>query len=154
MPEFILAGTEKEYTAAALLFKEYAAWLNIDLGFQNFEKEMQELDKMYSHPEGGIILCKHHDEYIGCVGVRKIDEVTAEMKRMWVKTSVQGKGLGTELLNKAIILARECGYKKIRLDTLNSMIPAMTLYHKNGFIEIPPYYNNPDERAVYFEKEL
>ena len=154
MPEFIVATTEEDYNAAALLFREYAAWLNIDLGFQNFEKEMKSLNSMYALPAGGIILCKEGTSFIGCVGVRKMDESTAEMKRMWVRPGLQSKGIGTQLLIKAVALAKACGYQKIRLDTLSTMTPAMNLYRKNGFIETPPYYYNPNEEVVYFEKDL
>ena len=154
MPEFILAKTPEDYNAAAGLFREYAAWLNIDLCFQNFEAELLTLDKMYALPHGGIILCKENEAFIGCVGIRKIDDDIAEMKRMWIQTDQHGRGLGSALLEKAIDLAKDCGYKKIRLDTLNSMMPAISLYRKNGFLEIPSYYHNPDERALYFEKLL
>lgn len=154
MPEFILAKTPEDYNAAAGLFREYAAWLNIDLCFQNFEAELLTLDTMYALPHGGIILCKENEAFIGCVGIRKIDDDIAEMKRMWIQTDQHGRGLGSALLEKAIDLAKDCGYKKIRLDTLNSMLPAISLYRKNGFLEIPSYYHNPDERALYFEKLL
>ncbi|RYY71692.1 MAG: GNAT family N-acetyltransferase [Chitinophagaceae bacterium] len=152
MNEFIFASSPEEYAAAAELFKEYAEWLNIDLCFQNFEAELEELDQMYSLPEGGIILYKEDGIFIGCVAIRKKNNETAEMKRMWVKTHQHGKGLGTALLQRAINLARDCGYKKIQLDTLSHMTPAIKLYLKHGFVEIPAYYNNPDERALYFEK--
>ncbi|MBC7936921.1 MAG: GNAT family N-acetyltransferase [Rhizobacter sp.] len=154
MPEFIHAQSKEDYSAAAELFREYAAWLNIDLRFQNFEAELQSLDKMYTLPNGGIILCKKESLFIGCVGIRKIDDESAEMKRMWVKKNQHGKGLGSELLHKAIALAKNCGYKKIKLDTLNTMTPAISLYRKNGFVEIPAYYHNPDDRAMYFERLL
>ena len=51
----------------------------------------------------------------------------------------------------ALQLARDCGYKKVKLDTLNTMLPAMELYKKYGFKEIPAYYHNPNATAVYFE---
>jgi putative acetyltransferase len=152
MPEFLFATTKEEYKAAAELFREYAVWLNIDLSFQNFEKEMQGLEAMYSLPHGGIILCKEAGAFIGCVGIRKIDSENAEMKRMWIQPGHQGKGIGNALLKKATELAKTCGYKKIKLDTLNTMTPAMNLYKRNGFVEIPAYYHNPNETAVYFEK--
>ena len=154
MPELIYARTKEEYAAAASLFREYAAWLNIDLCFQNFEAELLQLDKMYALPNGGIILCKEEGLFIGCVGIRKINDETAEMKRMWLQTNQQGRGLGSQLLHRAVELAKDCGYKKIQLDTLNTMQPAINLYRRNGFVEIPPYYHNPDERALYFEKLL
>jgi len=67
MPEYNLVQTDEEYKAAALLFKEYAAWLGIDLGFQHFEEELENLKTMYNAADGGIILCKVADSYIACV---------------------------------------------------------------------------------------
>jgi putative acetyltransferase len=151
---FVTVTTDEEYAAAAGLFKEYAAWLNIDLGFQHFEKELNELKSMYALPDGGIILCKNENEFIGCVGVRRIDDTTAELKRMYIKDAYQNKGLGKTLLDAALAMAKKCGYESIRLDTLNTMISAMNFYKKNGFIETPPYYNNPIDTAVYFQKFL
>jgi putative acetyltransferase len=154
MKEFITANTGKEYAAAALLFSEYAAAININLDFQHFDDELKTLQQMYAAPEGGIILCRHKEAYIACVAVRKIKEEVAELKRMFVQPQYQGKGIGKMLLEKSLALARQCGYKKIRLDTLNYMQPAIKLYKANGFYEIPAYYHNPIATAVYFEKEL
>lgn len=151
MVDYIIAHTNEEYSNAALLFKEYAAWLNIDLGFQHFNEELKELKTMYGKPEGGIILCKEGNEFIGCVGIRKIGDNIAELKRMYIKPAFQKQGTGVALLQKAVEFARALNYNVIRLDTLNYMIPAINLYKKYGFYEIPAYYNNPNETAVYFE---
>ena len=43
MPEYVTVSNEEEYKSAALLFIEYANWLGIDLSFQNFEQELQNL---------------------------------------------------------------------------------------------------------------
>lgn len=151
MTEYITADTEYEYNHAAMLFKEYATWLNIDLSFQHFDEELVAIKKMYGLPEGGIILCKSGDEFIGCVGIRKIDNNTAELKRMFIKQAWQKQGIGKVLLEKAIELAKKINYNTIRLDTLNYMTPAIKLYRQYGFYEIPAYYNNPIATAVYFE---
>jgi carbonic anhydrase len=154
MVDYLIAETNEEYRNAALLFKEYAAWLNIDLGFQHFEEELQNLKAMYTAPYGGIILCKYGEEFIACVGIRKIDSTTAELKRMYVKPSFQKQGIGKAMLERAEALAKALNYTRIRLDTLNYMVPAIALYKQNGFYEIPAYYNNPNETAVYLELEL
>lgn len=151
MVEYILAKTDKDYSAAAKLFKEYAFGLGIDLGFQHFEEELENLKKMYNCADGGIILCKQENKFIGCVAVRRISDVTAELKRMYVQPAYRQSGIGKKLLEKAIELAKICRYEKIRLDTLNHMTPAINLYKKYGFYTITPYYNNPVETAVYFE---
>ena len=154
MPDLIYAETEEDYTAAADLFREYAAWLGIDLSFQKFEEELLQLRAMYALPYGGIILYKSDGGYQGCVAVRKNQIDIAELKRMYVKENARHRGIGAALLEEAIRLAVKCGYKKMRLDTLDNMLPAISLYKKNGFVEIPAYYFNPEKNTVYFEKLL
>jgi ribosomal protein S18 acetylase RimI-like enzyme len=154
MIEIIIANTEIEYTAAATLFTEYAAWLNIDLGFQNFEEELLHLKEMYSFPNGAILLSKISNTFTGCVAVRKKENDIAELKRMFIKDSYRKEGIGALLLQKALAIATELHYKKIRLDTLDTMTPAINLYKKYGFYEIEPYYFNPEKNAVFFEKVL
>ncbi len=154
MIEYVLVSTEKEYVAAQMLFNEYGKWLDIDLSFQNFEKELASLRTMYAQPNGCILLCMHNKQPIACVAVRLQEKNIAELKRMYVQPAFQKKGIGNVLLRKALEFSKKAGYKKIRLDTLNTMLPAMHLYEKNGFYKIPPYYFNPEPTAVYFEKEL
>ena len=154
MPEYFLARSTEEYNAAAKLFAEYAAWLAIDLGFQHFKEELTTLKKMYAPPSGGIILCKEENNFIACVGIRKIDNDIAELKRMFVQPAHQQKGIANMLMIRSIELARQCGYKIIRLDTLDTMAPAISLYKKFGFTETAPYYHNPNSNAVYFELKL
>jgi putative acetyltransferase len=154
MPEYLFVQKDAEYKAAALLFKEYAAWLGIDLGFQHFDEELENLKAMYNAANGGIILCKENNDYIGCVAIRRSAVNIAELKRMYVQPAQQHKGIGKILLEKAIVLAKECGYEFIRLDTLNHMTAAVNLYKKYEFYEIPAYYHNPIDTAVYFEKKL
>ena len=154
MPEYILVQNDAEYKAAAVLFKEYALWLGIDLGFQHFDEELENLKAMYKAADGGIILCKEQDSYIACVALRRNAADIAELKRMFVQPVHQHKGIGKLLLEKSIALAVSCKYKFIRLDTLNHMTPAINLYKKYGVYEIPAYYHNPVSTAVYFEKKL
>lgn len=154
MPDYLIIQNDEEYKAAIQLFKEYAAWLNIDLSFQHFYEELHNLKTMYNAADGGIILCKEENNFIACVAIRRSTANIAELKRMYVQPAHQHKGIGKKLLEKAIELAIQCKYEFIRLDTLNHMTPAINLYKKYGFYEIAPYYHNPVSTAVYFEKKL
>lgn len=151
MNSIIKANTEQHFKEAILLFKEYAAWLNIDLCFQNFEEELKSLNEMYAAPLGVILLSTFNKNFTGCVAVRNKGEQIAELKRMYVQPAYRGKGLAKDLLQQAIDFAKDAGYKKIRLDTLASMTPAINLYLQFGFYEIEAYYHNPETNAVYFE---
>jgi len=154
MSSFITATTATDYAAAQEMFRAYAKAININLDFQHFEEELTDLPKMYSLPQGGIILAKDQESVVGCVAIRRINEREGELKRMYVAPEYQNKGFGKTLLQKALILARECNYEKVKLDTLNYMSAAIHLYQQAGFYEIPPYYPNPISTAVYFEIEI
>jgi len=154
MSSFITATTAIDFSATQEMFRAYAKAININLDFQHFEEELTDLPKMYSLPQGGIILAKDQESVVGCVAIRRINEREGELKRMYVAPEYQNKGFGKTLLQKALILARECNYEKVKLDTLNYMSAAIHLYQQAGFYEIPPYYPNPISTAVYFEIEI
>lgn len=154
MADIITTVTKNDYDAAGSLFREYAAWLNIDLCFQGFEEELQQLEQMYASPKGVILLAKENENYIGCVAVREKEAGVAELKRMWIQLPYQRQGLGIALLEKALSFAKNAGYEKMRLDTLATMTPAIALYKRSGFYTIDPYYFNPEKTAVFFERLL
>lgn len=152
--EFSIAATPQDFESAKSLFVEYAQSLPISLDFQNFNSELDVLEKMYSKPKGCLILGYFNQQAVACVGVRKIDADYCELKRMYVKPAYRTQGAGKELLALALANAKELGYKFIRLDTLSSMTAAIHLYKRAGFYEIEPYYYNPVEGSVYMECKL
>lgn len=154
--EFVRADAPSHYDASCRLFLEYAGTLDFDLCFQNFDDELKTIGQIYGDESGGIILVREaaSGEFIGCAGIRKIDAETAELKRMYIRSTFQHQGLGKKLLTEAITLARELQYKVIRLDTMPSMKPAIALYLKSGFQPIEAYRFNPEEKAVFMEMRL
>ena len=146
--------TEEEISGAKNLIIEYIQWLNQDLCFQNIDDELNNFPQKYKEPEGTFIIAKTNNIIIGCVGIRKMENKICEMKRLFVNDNYKGKGIGKKLVEKIIEEAKIKNYKKIRLDTLNTMKTALDIYYKNGFYIIEPYYNNPNNNVVYLEKIL
>ena len=154
MLEFAQAKSKNEIEHIRKLFLEYAQSLDFNLCFQDFEEELKELPGEYAQPEGSLILAVYESNVAGCVALRKLSEGICEMKRLYVRPAYRGKGLGKKLAVKIIEEGRKIGYKKMRLDTIPSMVEAIALYRFLGFKEIEPYRYNPIEGAIYMEMEL
>jgi GNAT superfamily N-acetyltransferase len=153
--KFIQASSADEIDQARQLFREYEAWLNLDLCFQNFEKELAELPGAYAPPAGRLLLALENDELVGCVALRKLNDDACEMKRLFLRPQFHGRGLGRTLAERIIDEARDIGYQRMRLDTLSEQMGnAIALYRVLGFREIAPYYQNPVPGALFMELQL
>ena len=153
--KLIQAQTPEQIDEARRLFREYADWLQIDLCFQNFEKELAELPGDYVPPSGRLLLAYETSELAGCVALRRFDERICEMKRLFLRDQFRGKGLGRQLITAIIREARQIGYVHMRLDTLPpKMSDAIRLYRSYGFEEIDPYYQNPVPGAIFMSLDL
>lgn len=153
--ELIQAATTAQIQQAKQLFQEYAAWVEISLCFQNFDKELANLPGDYVPPSGRLLLAVADGKAMGCVALRKISNDVGEMKRLYVRPSFRSRGLGRTLTETLIAEAKEIGYTKLRLDTLpGKMDRAIGMYRAFGFTEIAPYYRNPVAGATFMELRL
>jgi len=151
--EIVHATTAEHFAVIRELFTEYAESLEIDLCFQNFRQELASLPGAYAPPTGKLLVAGLPNG-AGCVAVRPIDAEVCEMKRLYVRPAFRRSGLGRRLAAEIIQASRQIGYRRMRLDTLASMTPAIELYHSLGFVEIHAYYHKPSGCAVFMEKLL
>jgi GNAT superfamily N-acetyltransferase len=155
MTTIIQAKTPEQIETARLLFREYEAWLGMDLCFQGFEEELRTLPGKYAAPGGRLLLGYVDQKPAGCIALREINEGICEMKRLFVRDQFRGHRLGLLLVEKVIGEARDAGYLKMRLDTFPpKMGKAVKLYESHGFREIAPYYNNPHAGVLFMELDL
>lgn len=148
------ANTPGQIASIRTLFEEYAAWLNVDLCFQGYAKELASLPGLYAPPRGRLLLAVESNTTAGCVALRPLSESVCEMKRLFVRPAFRDAGLGRQLAERIVGEARSIGYSRMRLDTLAHMTPAMRLYESLGFVHCDPYYGTPLANTVFLELKL
>jgi len=151
----VQAESTAQIAQARELFLEYAQSLGFSLCFQHFDKELAELPGDYAPPEGRLLLGEGDGQLAACVALHKLEPGTCEMKRLYLRPQFRGQGLGRALAERIIAEARQIGYQRMRLDTVEPLMKdAVALYRKLGFTEIAPYCPNPIAGAMYMELEL
>jgi putative acetyltransferase len=149
------AVTPAQIAEARELFLEYAQSLGFSLCFQNFDRELAGLPGDYAPPGGRLLLDEFEGELAGCVALHKLESEICEMKRLYLRPTFRGKGLGRILAEAIIAGARQIGYRQMRLDTVEPVMKdAVAMYRKLGFREIAPYRANPMAGTLYMELVL
>ena len=154
MFEIVRATTPSQIQSIRDLFREYETFLQVDLCFQHFEEELSGLPGRYESPQGALLLALTAGQAGGCVAMRPLGQGICEMKRLYVRPPHLGRGLGKELALRVIERAKTAGYTRMRLDTLEKLRPALSLYTGLGFQTCLPYYQNPLTGVIYMEKAL
>jgi putative acetyltransferase len=88
---------------------------------------------------GAFLIALRSGKPVGCGAVRRIEETTAEIKRMYVKPEERGQGIGRALLLALEAEARTLGVSRLVLETGLRQSEAITLYEHAGFSRIPPF---------------
>jgi putative acetyltransferase len=139
--ELVAAQNPEQVALARQLFLEYAEAIGVDLEYQGFSAELAALPSPYEPPRGALLVAEVDGQAAGCVALRRLDDLSAEMKRLYVRPDFRSLGLAMRLVTAVIHAARRAGYSELKLDTLPSMASAQALYRKLGFSETPPYNN-------------
>lgn len=151
-------ASSEELEALRCIFHEYAAGLQVDLCFQDFDAELAALPGEYAEPRGALLMAQVDGELAGCCALRPLDAAdhpnACEMKRLYVRQGFRKAGVGRQLVELILDFARLAAYDCVLLDTLDDMESARALYHDLGFEEIPPYYHNPIAGAHYLKVKL
>jgi putative acetyltransferase len=148
------ATTAEHVEHVRTLLREYEQSLGVDLAFQGFAHEVAALPGVYAPPRGRLLLAMDGDVPAGCVALRPITDDVCEMKRLYLRPALRGKGAGRLLAGRIMDEARAIGYRTMRLDTLPAMNEAIALYEALGFRPIAPYYPNPVPGAIFMERPV
>src|SRR5690348_8552413 len=102
MLTIIQAESQSQIDEARELFREYEAWLGLDLCFQGFEEELRDLPGKYAPPDGRLFLAYWNNEPAGCIAMRSLDDSICEMKRLFVRNGFRGQKIGVHLIERLI----------------------------------------------------
>lgn len=123
--------------------KEPIKTLNIEWLKKYFKVEPKD-ELVLSNPQseiiekgGFIFYARSKNEIVGTISLLKIDNTTYELSKMAVTDSVQGLGVGKKMIEYCFDVAREKNIKRLFLYSNRSLLSAIHLYEKYGFVEIP-----------------
>src|SRR5262245_30760432 len=164
MTTLVTAITPADLAHARVLFREYADSIAsiaaCSLQYQRFEEELASLPGKYAPPRGQICLAFEGPpagEPAGCAALRPLPDLgehVCELKRMYVRPTFRGKGLGRLLAHRVIADAAALGYTVMKLDTSEEMREALALYRSLGFTACAPYNDDPAPDTIFCELVL
>ena len=156
--ELRVPESQGQWQEASAIVAEYAGTLGVDLSFQAFDLEVQNLAHLYAAPQSVFLLAYVDRALAGCGGLIALPQCdypnACEMRRLYVRPAFRRLGLGRVLAQGLIDRGLQAGYTCMLLDTLDDMEAARGLYASLGFEEIPPYYYNPIAGAHYLKVDL
>lgn len=134
---------DPEEPPASDLLAEMRAELNdVYDAFNRLDNPPLEPDELRG-PDGAYLVGFDGDEVVAGGGVRRLGEGVAEIKRMFVRPTARSRGVARALLEALEQTARELGYERVRLDTGPKQVHGLALYRSAGYLDVPPYNDNP-----------
>lgn len=124
------------------------------MDFQGFGLELEGLPGVYGAEGGALLLAASDGQAAGTIALRRLNEASAEVKRLYLRPPFRGHGLGRLLVEAVIERARSLGYERIYADTLPVMTDALSLYQRMGFERVAPYSPHPTPGAIFLQLEL
>ena len=104
---------------------------------------------------GAFVVAYEADTPVGCGAVRLIDPAVAEIKRMYVRPDVRGRGIARRMLVVLEDQARSLGVTKLLLETGARQPEAIALYSRTGYVPSGPFGDYPPSAMnLFFEKRL
>ncbi len=139
---------------ARALFKEGASSLGFDVPLREFARELAGLPGDYAAPAGALLVALRGEQRCGCVAMRALGSGVCEVRRLHVRHPYRSQGLGRRLIEAVAEIARDCGYRAMRIRVLPWMRHAIAGSRWLGFEPIPPDRSGPDAAAQMLELDL
>jgi ribosomal protein S18 acetylase RimI-like enzyme len=123
-------------------------WIEKFFAIERHDREiLDHPDAAVVEPGGQIFMAIVNGEPAGTVAMIPAGEGVFELTKMAVAPRFQGRGLGDRLILRCVEFARELGAASVFLESHRSLQPALALYRKHGFVEVPTDPNSEYARA-------
>ena len=109
---------------------------------------MDNFQQVYENNHGLFLAVLDDGKLIGTGAIKRMDENTAELKRLWLLEEYHGQGIGHRIVMQLFDFARQKGYTRIRLQTGETQIRALEFYKRLGFYEIESYRESMDNISM------
>jgi GNAT superfamily N-acetyltransferase len=141
--EFRFERCDPEEPPASELLAEMRAELNdVYETFSRLDNPALSPDELRP-PDGAYLVGYEGSSAVAGGGLRRLDNGVAEIKRMFVRPGARSRGVARALLDALEGAARELGYERVRLDTGPKQQHGLALYRSAGYVDVPPYNDNP-----------
>jgi len=140
-----LRQVDPEAPDAQRCLRAYVAELNRRAPQRGFDPRRGATAKPHEvrPPNGAFVIACLRGEAIGCGAVKHQPSDVTDIKRMWLAESARGLGLGRRLLEHLEDLAREHGSSVAHIETSDVLPEAIALYRSAGYVEVPPFNDEP-----------
>jgi putative acetyltransferase len=134
----------------------FAALVAATLREFGFEPDA-ELDRDLDDPAGtyaALWIAVAEGVVAGSVALRDLGGDVYELKRMYLRSTCRGRGVGKRLLATALHWARANRARVVRLDTTERMVAARSLYEAAGFVQVPGEAPRQGQQRLLYELRL
>lgn len=147
----IVIRTNSENKDFVNLVKQLDAYLKITDGEEHdFYNQFNNIDVLQH-----VVVLYENDLAVGCGAIKKFDNASMEIKRMFVKGDKRGRGYAQKIIEELEVWAKELEYKRCVLETGKRQKEAVRFYHKCNYNVILNYGQYIGmENSVCFEKQL
>jgi putative acetyltransferase len=115
------------------------------------DSDLADIESSYLRAGGSFdVLVDACEQIVGTVGVFPLDRTRCELRKLYLVAACRGRGLGKRLLQQALARARERGFARIELETLNILTTAAHLYESFGFVSCAPRHTSTRVDRAYF----
>ena len=106
-------------------------------------------------PETTVFVAREEGEAVACGALRRHADGIGEVKRMYTRPALQGRGIGGQIVERIEALARAEGLARLVLETGDRHPAAWRVYERAGFHRCGPVLDYPDSKwSVFYEKGL